>query len=98
MPLDWRRILGLGSSVIDSTGLGPDIPSAAGDRERGKFRESSTPRLTVVAVSNDDGTPIITDAFVGVMTDLLDEVRKLRLALQMQGVAAELDDNEFENV
>lgn len=36
----------------------PDFPGSAGDRELGKFRPSAEPRLTTVAVVNDDGTPI----------------------------------------
>lgn len=45
-------------SFQDSTGLGPDFPGSAGDRERGKFRPSATPRLTQVAVTGDDGQPV----------------------------------------
>ena len=41
-----------------STAHGPDFPGTAGDREQGKFRPSKTPRLDVVAVANDDGSPI----------------------------------------
>lgn len=36
----------------------PDFPRSAGGRELGKFRPSTTPRLTQIAVTNDDGTPI----------------------------------------
>lgn len=42
----------------ESTGAGPDFPGSAGDRERGKFRPSASPRLTNVAVVGDDGTPV----------------------------------------
>ena len=45
-------------SQSSATGHGPDFPSDAGDRERGKFRPSSEPRLTTLAVVNDDGTQI----------------------------------------
>ena len=53
-------------SLRDSTGLGPDFPGSAGDREQGKFRESATPRLDQVAVSGDGGRPVIetTDQFL----------------------------------
>lgn len=42
----------------ESTGGGADFPGSAGDRERGKFRPSSIPRRTAVAVVGDDGQPI----------------------------------------
>lgn len=45
-------------SQIATTDQGPDFPSSAGDREHGKFRPSGTPRLTTVAVVNDDGTQV----------------------------------------
>lgn len=45
-------------SRTESTGAGPDFPGSAGDRERGKFRPSATPRLTQVAVVGDDGKPV----------------------------------------
>ena len=42
----------------ETTGGGPDFPGSAGDREKGKFRPSATPRLTQVAVTGDDGQPV----------------------------------------
>lgn len=39
-------------------GAGPDFPGSSGDRERGKFRPSSTPGLDVIAVGGDDGQPL----------------------------------------
>lgn len=45
-------------SEVDNTGSGPDFPGSSGDRERGKFRPSATPRLTTVAISDDDGQPV----------------------------------------
>ena len=45
-------------SQVDTTGSGPDFPGSSGDRERGKFRPSGTPRLTQVAVTGDDGQPV----------------------------------------
>ena len=45
-------------SRTESTGAGPDFPGSSGDRERGKFRPSATPRLTTVAVVGDDGRPV----------------------------------------
>ena len=44
--------------LVKSTGAGPDFPVSSGDRERGKFRPSATPRLTQVAVTGDDGKPV----------------------------------------
>ncbi len=44
-------------SELNST-VGPDFPKTSGDRERGKFRPSATPRLTQVAVAGDDGKPV----------------------------------------
>ena len=46
-------------SLVQSTGGGPDFPGSSGDRERCKFRPSATPRLTQVAVTGDDGRPIV---------------------------------------
>lgn len=57
-------------SLRDSTGLGPDFPGSSGDRERGKFRPSSTPRLVVVAVTNDDGT-VVAGGLAQVLNELL---------------------------
>lgn len=45
-------------SLRESTGSGPDFPGSSGDRERGKFRESETPRLVTLAVVDDDGRPV----------------------------------------
>lgn len=44
--------------TTESTGAGPDFPGSSGDRERGRFRPSATPRRTTVAVVGDDGRPI----------------------------------------
>ena len=54
----------------ESTGAGADFPGSAGDRERGKFRPSATPRRTVVAVTGDDGRPVV-DGLVEVLNELL---------------------------
>lgn len=56
-------------SQVDSTGAGPDFPASSGDRERGKFRPSVTPRLTQVAVTGDEGEPL-----VGPLQKLLEEM------------------------
>lgn len=57
-------------SQVDTTGAGPDFPASAGDRERGKFRPSATPRLTVVAVTDDMGRPVA-DGLVTVLNEML---------------------------
>lgn len=69
----------------------PDFPSSAGDRERGKFRPSATARLTQVAVTTDDGEPIGrgTDQ---ILEELVYEVRLLRHALVLQGLAADIEE------
>lgn len=45
-------------SLLETTAAGPDFPGSSGDRERGKFRPSATPRLDTVAVAGDDGQPV----------------------------------------
>ena len=96
MAVDWKKLIGLyGPAKVNpsgSTGLGPDFPESAGDREKGKFRESTYPRLTAVAVVGDDGEQIGT-ALMPSFEELLEEIRKLRLALAMTGVAADLGDH-----
>lgn len=54
-------------SRTESTSSGPDFPGSSGDRERGKFRPSDTPRLTRVAVAGDDGQAVVatTDELLG---------------------------------
>lgn len=42
-------------SIGDSS---PDFPQSGGLREMAKFRPSRTPKLTTVAVANDDGSPL----------------------------------------
>ena len=71
--------------------LVPDFPSSAGDRERGKFRASATSRLTQVAVTDDSGEPLgkSTDQ---ILEELVYEVRLLRHALVLQGLAADIDE------
>ena len=67
-------------SLKESTGGGPDFPGSAGDREKGKFRPSGTPRLTTVAVAGDDGRPVTmtTDQVLG---EILVYQKALLLAL-----------------
>ena len=76
-----------------ANGETPDFPGSAGDREQGKFRPSATPRLTAVAVVDDAGNPIGT-AFIPSFDELIEEIRKLRLALTLSGTAKDLGDFE----
>lgn len=67
-------------SLRESTGLGPDFPGSAGDRERGKFRPSATPRLTQVAVTADDGRPV-TRTTDEILEELLTYQKAILIAL-----------------
>ena len=75
----------------------PDFPESAGDREKGKFRPSRTPKLTQVAVVDDDGEPIGTALFPS-FEQLILEIRKLRLALMRTGYAADIDGDTFDDI
>ncbi len=57
-------------------GTGPDFPGSSGDRERGKFRPSATPRLVTMAVVGDDGRPLALTT-----EQLLDQVIWTNLAI-----------------
>ena len=64
MKVDWRKLIGFREKSPELLSPGQSgqgntrFPSSAGDREKGKFRESAFPGLSIVALSNDDGTPI----------------------------------------
>jgi len=107
MALNWRRLIGLEGIPThpDTTGLGSDFPGSGGDRERGKFRESAYPRLTTVAISNDDGSDVFggssgiggdSSATLGnvvlCLNDLITEIRLLRHALILTGIAADIEE------
>ena len=96
MAVNWKKIIGLEGPDRGpgSTGLGPDFPDSAGMRELGKFRESAYARLTAVAVVDDDGNSI-GSALVPNFEDLAMEIRKLRFALTVKGVAEDLGDLNF---
>lgn len=94
---DWQRVIGLRGPDYQrgSTGLGPDFPDDAGGRERGKFRPSEYPRLDVVAVSNDDGTPIAGGpALLAKMDELILEMRRLRLGLVANDIAEDVSHSD----
>ena len=80
-------------SLRESTGGGPDFPGSSGDRERGKFRPSGSPRLTAIAVVGDDGRPVVKSA-----EELLGEILLWQkatvaaLALLNDGAAFSVDD------
>lgn len=80
-------------SRTESTGAGPDFPGSSGDRERGKFRPSATPRLDVVAVAGDDGLPIAltTEELLGELL-LWQKAMVLALSLFSQQEAFSVDD------
>ena len=90
MAFNWRRLLGFGT-IPDTTGLGPDFPGSAGDRERGKFRESAYPRLTTVAVVGDDGQPVGKTQHQ-LLEELLYEMRLIRLGLVVSGLATDMEE------
>jgi len=92
MKFNWRKVVGLQAQDATSTALGPDFPGSAGDRERGKFRPSDWPRLTTVAVSDDGGQPVGTGSD-RLLEELIREVRLLRHALVLQGLAADMDES-----
>ena len=52
--------------MTSDTESGPNFPGSSGDRERGRFRPSVTPRRTTVAVAGDDGEALTrnTDALL----------------------------------
>ena len=89
---NWRRLIGLElDNTSGSTGLGPDFPGHAGDREKGRFREGPQPRLTAVAVVDNEGQAV----GFGVeqkLDVLIEEIRLLRHALVLTGLAAEIEE------
>ncbi len=93
MSFNWRALVGLDgpNAFKDSTGLGPDFPGSAGDRERGKFRASAHPRLTQIAVVGDEGNPIAQDTNALLM-EVVHELTLLRHALVLGGLAADIDE------
>ena len=81
-------------SRAKTTGSGPDFPGSSGDRERGKFRPSDTPRLTKVAVSGDDG-----QAVVATTDELLNELLMWTKAMvRAQVLTASGDDFDLEDL
>ena len=80
-------------SFRETTGGGPDFPGSAGDRERGRFRPSSMPRHTAVAVVDDEGRPIARTT-EQILEELLDYNKAILLALSLvvRGEAFTPDD------
>ena len=80
-------------SLKQSTGGGPDFPGSSGDRERGKFRPSATPRLTTIAVVEDGGRPLVRTT-----DELLEEILLWQKALvlaqiwNMEGLSYDLGE------
>ena len=80
-------------SLVDSTGLGADLPGSSGDRERGKFRPSATPRLTQVAVTGDDGKAI-TLTTNQILLEILAYQKAILTALSYLSNSAEFEAND----
>ena len=79
----WPPTKPFPESVQDTVGdNAPDFPGSAGGREQGKFRPSRTPKLTQVAVVNDDGTAIIGYTMVPFIAEMLDELRAIRIGIE----------------
>lgn len=64
----------------EPTAYAPEFPESPGDRERGKFRPSKWRRLTQVAASNDDGSPIAerTEQLLEEVNDKLTELLAIK--------------------
>ena len=69
----------------------PDFPGSSGGREQGKFRPSSTPKLTQVAVVNDDGTQIGT-ALVPSSEEIAFWIRAMYAGMVLKGMADDVTD------
>ena len=85
MAINWQKLIGFSRPYpgdVGSTGMGPDWPDSAGDRERGKFRESAYPRLTTVAVANDDGSSVGA-AVASLEEETLLELKAIRIGIQL---------------
>ena len=72
----------------------PDFPSGAGPREQGKFRESATPKLTQVAVVNDDGTQIGT-ALIPSNEEIAYWIRALYAGLVLKRMAVDVTEGSL---
>ena len=80
-------------SQVDTTGSGPDFPGSSGDRERGKFRPSGTPRLTQVAVTGDDGRAV-TLTTNQILLEILAYQKAILTALSYLSNSAEFEAND----
>lgn len=86
----WPPGVPFPASQQDSVGDGsPDFPTSAGAREQGEFRPSATPKLTQVAVVNDDGTQIGT-ALVPATDEIVFWLRVMYAGLVAKGVAEDV--------
>ena|SRR3990167_8383762 len=93
MAVDWKKLIGLKGPdpTAGSTGLGPDWPESAGDREKGKFRPSQYPRLVQVAVVNDNGTQI-GSALVPSNEEMAYWLKAMYAGLISRGIADDVTD------
>lgn len=79
-------------SQIDTLGDGaPDFPTSAGAREQGKFRPSETPKLTQIAVTNDDGT-VIGTALIPNVEEVSFWIRAMYAGMILKGTAEDVTD------
>lgn len=61
----------------------PDFPNGAGGREMGKFRPSTTPALTTVAVVGDDGGPVVGVVLNALLEEMILELRAIRVGITL---------------
>lgn len=99
MKLNWRRLfigqrekspeLLLPGRTGEREGQ-PQFPDSAGDRERGKFRPSTLPRGTTVAVVRDDGQSVTadTDVLLAAIHDQLHDI-----AATLKAIRADLEED-----
>ena len=76
----------------------PAFPASTSDRERGRFRPSTTARQTVVAVSDDAGFPLgvtTDDLLAGILIQL--RIQNAHLALVNGEVLTEEDMEDDNN-
>lgn len=64
----------------EPTAAAPEFPSSLQDRERGSYRPSRWKRLTQIAVSNDDGSPLMAE----VLAELKELNAQFRTLLEME--------------
>ena len=69
----------------------PDFPGSSGGREQGKFRPAKIPKLTKVAVCNDDGS-VLGYAMVPYLEEIGYWIRALYAGMIAAGTAEDVTD------